>query len=68
MAEVTLTTMNRVQFQPGLSLAGFLDQFGTEAACVAMVPPGRRGRPMLPFGLDPDRAGQQVSLFPFASE
>lgn len=25
--------MNRIQFQPGLSLAGFLDQYGTEAAC-----------------------------------
>ena len=25
--------MNRIQFQPGLSLAGFLQQYGTEAAC-----------------------------------
>ncbi len=25
--------MNRIQFQPGLSLAGFLDQYGTHAAC-----------------------------------
>lgn len=25
--------MNRIQFQSGLSLVGFLDQYGTEAAC-----------------------------------
>ena len=25
--------MNRIQFQPGLSLAGFLEQYGTEAKC-----------------------------------
>lgn len=25
--------MNRIQFQPGLSLLAFLDRFGTEAAC-----------------------------------
>lgn len=25
--------MNRIQFQSGLSLAGFLEQYGTEAQC-----------------------------------
>jgi hypothetical protein len=25
--------MNRIQFQPGLSLPAFLKQFGTEAQC-----------------------------------
>jgi len=25
--------MNRIQFQPGLSLSTFLEQFGTEAQC-----------------------------------
>lgn len=33
--------MNRIQFQPGLSLAGFLDQYGTEAACARAL---RRAR------------------------
>lgn len=33
--------MNRIQFQPGLSLAGFLDQYGTEVACARAL---RRAR------------------------
>ena len=33
--------MNRIQFQPGLSLAGFLEQYGTEAACARAL---RRAR------------------------
>ena len=33
--------MNRIQFQPGLSLAGFLQQYGTEAACARAL---RRAR------------------------
>jgi len=33
--------MNRIQFQPGLSLAAFLDQYGTEAACAGAL---RRAR------------------------
>ena len=33
--------MNRIQFQPGLSLAGFLDQYATEAACARAL---RRAR------------------------
>lgn len=33
--------MNRIQFQPGLSLAGFLDQYGTQAACARAL---RRAR------------------------
>ena len=33
--------MNRIQFQPGLSLAGFLQQYGTEAACTRAL---RRAR------------------------
>ena len=32
--------MNRIQFQPGLSLAGFLQQYGTEAA---LIRAGRNG-------------------------
>ena len=33
--------MNRIQFQPGLSLAGFLQQYGTEASCTRAL---RRAR------------------------
>ena len=33
--------MNRIQFQPGLSLTGFLQQYGTEAACTRAL---RRAR------------------------
>lgn len=33
--------MNRVQFQPGLSLTGFLEQYGTEASCARAL---RRAR------------------------
>ena len=33
--------MNRIQFQPGLSLAGFLEQYGTQAACARAL---RRAR------------------------
>ncbi len=33
--------MNRIQFQPGLSLAGFLDQYGSEAQCARAL---RRAR------------------------
>ncbi len=29
--------MNRIQFQPGLSLPAFLEQFGTEAQCEAAL-------------------------------
>lgn len=34
-------SVNRIQFQPGLSLAGFLEQWGTEAACARAL---RRAR------------------------
>lgn len=30
---MTTMAMNPIQFQPGLSLTGFLDQYGTQAAC-----------------------------------
>lgn len=33
--------MNRIQFQPGLSLPAFLEQFGTEAQCEAALEKGR---------------------------
>jgi transposase-like protein len=39
--EVTTMVMNRIQFQPGLSLVGFLEQYGTEAACARAL---RRAR------------------------
>jgi hypothetical protein len=33
--------MNRVQFQPGLSMPEFLQQFGTEAQCEAALQAAR---------------------------
>lgn len=49
--------MNRIQFQPGLSLAGFLEQYGTEAACARAL---RRAR--WPKGLVcPRCAGRRYS-------
>ena len=33
--------MNRIQFQPGLSLPAFLDQFGAEAQCEAALETAR---------------------------
>ncbi|MBK1733274.1 IS1595 family transposase, partial [Thiococcus pfennigii] len=33
--------MNRIQFQPGLSLPAFLAQFGTDAQCEAALEQAR---------------------------
>ena len=35
--------MNRVQFQPGLSMPEFVQQFGTEAQCEAALQAARSG-------------------------
>ena len=40
IAEVRLMAMNLVRFQPGPSLAGFLDRYGAELACGRILPPG----------------------------
>lgn len=35
--EGRVMSMNRIQFQPGLSMPEFLKQFGTEAQCAAAL-------------------------------
>lgn len=37
IAEGTAMAMNRIQFQPGLSMPEFFGQFGTEAQCEAAL-------------------------------
>ncbi len=36
-----MAKMNRVQFQPGMSLTEFLEQYGTESQCEAAVEKSR---------------------------
>ncbi|MFZ1640565.1 MAG: transposase, partial [Candidatus Contendobacter sp.] len=45
--------MNRIQFQPGLSLPAFLEQFGTETQCEAALERAR-----WPDGFRCPRCGQ----------
>jgi len=50
--------INKIQFQPGLSLPTFFEQFGTEAQCEAALEQAR-----WPDGfVCPHRGGQQHSL------
>jgi transposase-like protein len=39
--QAIMAKMNRVQFQPGMSLTEFLEQYGTESQCEASVEKGR---------------------------
>jgi hypothetical protein len=43
--------MNRVQFQPGLSMPEFYEQYGTEAQCRAFGPSGVAPQPSRRRGL-----------------
>lgn len=52
--------MNRIQFQPGLSLPAFLRRYGTEAACEQAL---RRGRWPQGF-VCPKCSGARASTFP----